>query len=90
LSSKTFKLYALLSSYNSFMWDIVRAYKESGISERDLVTYLVENDINLSSKTIIRYKALYDKLKILNYSDSTIDKKTPNQWLEYYKLKELK
>ena len=87
MSSKNLKLFRLLIQYNTIMWDIIRAYKESGINEKELVAFLVENNINVSSRTLVAYRKLYDKLKDIGYSDDTIDKKTPSQWQEYVRKK---
>ncbi len=83
MSSKNLRLYKLLSRYNSYLWDIVRAYEESGMSEKELMAYLVENEVNLRTRTILLYKWLYGKIKSLGYSDKAIDKRTPSQWMEY-------
>jgi hypothetical protein len=84
MSSKNLALYRLLASYNSYMWDIVRAYKESGMSANELITHLVENNVCLTSKTIIRYTELYDSLRRHGYSDDVIDKRTPQAWRNYF------
>jgi hypothetical protein len=90
MSSKSLRLERLLAQYNSYMWDIVRAYKETDWSERQLITYLVENNINLSSRTIMTYVYLYDKLRTLGYTDNVIDKRTPRQWMTFVKGLNLK
>lgn len=83
MSSKKLSLWRLLSQYNSYEWDIVRAWHESGATQAELREFLVENDISVSSKTIIRYGELYTKLKKLGYSDDVIDKRPPSRWLTY-------
>jgi hypothetical protein len=85
MSSKSLRLERLLALYNSFMWDIVRAYKEADWTERELITFLVEHNINLSSRTVMTYVYLYDKLRGLGYTDNVIDRRTPRQWMAFIK-----
>lgn len=85
MSSKSLNLERLLALYNSFMWDIVRAFKDSEWTERELREYLVEHNVNLSSHTLLRYVVLYDRIKKLGYSDNAVDKRTPRQWMEFMK-----
>lgn len=85
MSSKSLRLERLLALYNSFMWDIVRAYKEADWTERELITFLVEHNINLSSRTVMTYVYLYDKLRSLGYTDNVIDRRTPRQWMAFIK-----
>lgn len=78
------RLFSLLSMYNSFIWDIVRAYMGAEISNRELLEYLVEHDVAIQAKTISEYASLYRRIKDMGYSDNTIDKKTPKQWRNWF------
>lgn len=85
MSSKSFNLERLLLLYNSYPWDIVRAFKESEWTEKELRDFLVEGNINLSTSTIYTYVYTYDRLKKLGYSDNAIDRRTPRQWFAFLK-----
>jgi hypothetical protein len=83
MSSKKLTLWRLLSQYNSFEWDIARAWVNSGATQIELRTFIVENDIDVSSRTIIRYGDLYNRLKKEGYSDDVIDRRPPSRWLTF-------
>ena len=80
------KIVRLMIREKSIQWDIIRAYKESHLTQDELRMVLLENNINTKAKTIFRYKEIYDRLLRDGYRIDEIETQSPSYWVRYYQL----